>query len=121
MVLPGKAVVDSPDFVAVADSKALGLVKWITHREYKRERGRERGMEVRWRRRESVAQGPEPEERKKRNLSIKVPGEVLELPKLITQVQTIVIEENTQYGLRGTGIGDHLENARESQSEAEPT
>jgi len=121
LVLPGKAVVDSPDFVAVADSKALGLVKWITHREYKRERGRERGMEVRWRRRESVAQGPEPEERKKRNLSIKVPGEVLELPKLITQVQTIIIEENTQYGLRGTGVGDHLENTRENQSEAEPT
>ena len=37
MVLPGKAVVDSPDFVAVADSKALGLVEWITHREKEEE------------------------------------------------------------------------------------
>ena len=116
MVLPGKAVVDSPDIVAVADSKALGIVEWITHREKEEEEEEER-----WRWRESVAQGLEPEERKKRNLSIKVPGEVLELPKLITQVQTIIIEENTQYGLRGTGVGDHLENARENQSEAEPT
>jgi len=87
----------------------------------RRRRRRERWRWRWWRWRESVAQGLEPKERKKRNLSIKVPGEVLELPKLITQVQTIIIEENTQYGLRGTGVGDHLENARENQSEAEPT